>query len=254
MEISDIIKKVKELIKKGELPNVNLKVNKMEGKKVNMTLTLNTGSQRKERKTEVSVYMEDKTEKTDKEEDVTSFQELVDGYLEYIYEKYARDHKKRGEMGVYTTRDMSNILVNDLPYERGYYYTNKTTVRGIKNVRMKKEKETPKEVKEYMEKYTIRTGNSKEDRISVTELQRKYNKQDTIEEELSMESFKEKIRNEGYRIKAAVEKPYEYKKNELGEAKRVKIKQHKEEGAIQCVMEVKWNHEKLKELEENTKF
>ena len=115
MEISDIIKKVKELIKKGELPNVNLKVNKMEGKKVNMTLTLNTGSQRKERKTEVSVYMEDKTEKTDKEEDVTSFQELVDGYLEYIYEKYARDHKKRGEMGVYTTRDMSNILVNDLP-------------------------------------------------------------------------------------------------------------------------------------------
>lgn len=193
-----------------------------------------------EKREKVKEFLEEKTEKTENEKDIIVTNDLWDKY-----DDWNRDPTNNG--GPSTMVESATgmgMYLGQLNYNKFIGKINGKTVRGYTNIRYKSE---TSKVNEFLSKFTIKTE-SGDDRIALMNLlmvYREWGEGNKIGET----EFKNSANKYGYKMKAAVEKPY-YINSTTG-----KRKKRRNQVITHCITKLKWlpgaieslNYEGLKE-------
>jgi hypothetical protein len=209
-----------------------------------------------EKREKVKEFLEEKTEKTENEKDIIVTNDLWDKY-----DDWNRDPKNNG--GPSTMVESATgmgMYLGQLNYNKFIGKINGKTVRGYTNIRYKSE---TSKVNEFLSKFTIKTE-SGDDRIALLNLLMVYREwvrggsppyddepsgQRSRGKKIGETEFKNSANKYGYKMKAAVEKPY-YINSTTG-----KKKKRPNQVITHCFTKLKWlpgaieslNYEGLKE-------
>lgn len=193
-----------------------------------------------EKREKVKEFMEEKTEKTENEKDIIVTNDIWDKY-----DDWNRDPKNNG--GPSTMVESATgmgMYIGQLNYNKFIGKLNGKTVRGYTNIRYKSE---TSKVNEFLSKFTIKTE-SGDDRIALKNLLMVY-KEWMDCKKIGETEFKNSANKYGYKMKAAVEKPY-YINSTTG-----KREKRTNQVITHCFTKLKWlpgaieslNYEGLKE-------
>lgn len=193
-----------------------------------------------EKREKVKEFLEERTEKTENEKDIIVTNDLWDKY-----DDWNRDPKNNG--GPTTMVESSTIMgryIGQLNYNKFIGKVNGKTVRGYTNIRYKSE---TSKINEFLSKFTIKTE-SGDDRIALLNLLMVYREWGEGKK-IGETEFKNSANKYGYKMKAAVEKPY-YINSTTG-----KKKKRTNQVITHCITKLKWlpgaieslNYEGLKE-------
>lgn len=151
----------------------------------------------KNKRTHVMEFLSEYIEKSENKRDIITTRDIFDKYDEWFRGRKmtAMDYIDGGpmELGKY---------LGQLDYEKYIGKLYGKTVRGYRNLKWKSE---TSKVKDFMMKFTQKTTKA-EDRISLQNLLCVY--KEYTGETIASTEFMNKARKYGYKLKAAVEKPY----------------------------------------------
>jgi hypothetical protein len=227
--VQDVKRRVRDELRELDLMLVDLKV-------------VDLDAEEKATIEKVSMFMKDTTYVTEKQTDVIGTTELYEKYLQWNKEK---NHEIFPNIPVESSPHIPIRSCNSINYIKntcvlGKYlvHLNYTpwkakregkTIRGYGYLKYKDSADTSISVKEYMEKYTERTGSVK-DRVAISKLLPKFYSEN--KERYGLDTFKHKLVKYGYHTKAA--KETQRVEGRYGQEKVIKIGEE-----VQCVLKVR---------------
>jgi hypothetical protein len=235
--IEDVKKRVRDEIRELDLMLIDMKV---------------VDIQREEKETieKVKMFMERNTYATEKQTDVLGTTELYEKYLKWNKEK---NHEMFPNIPENSNPNLPIRSCNSINYIKntsvlGKYlvHLNYTpwkakregkTLRGYGYLKYAESADTSISVKEYMEKYTEKTGSVK-DRIVISKLLPKFYSEH--KERYGLETFKHKLVKYGYHTKAA--KETRRVEGRYGQEKVIKVGTE-----VPCVLKVRLKNEFFRE-------
>lgn len=182
-----------------------------------------------EKREKVKEFLEERTERTENEKDI-----IVTNDLWTKYDDWNRDPKNNG--GPSTMVESATgmgMYIGQLNYNKFIGKLNGKTVRGYTKIRYKSE---TSKVNEFLSKFTIKTE-SGDDRIAIMNLlmvYREWVRGDERGKKIGETEFKNSANKYGYKMKAAVEKPY-YINSTTG-----KRKKRTNQIITHCFTKLKW--------------
>lgn len=190
----------------------------------------------------VRMFMEENTMTTEKKTDVLGTTDLYNKYVSWNQKKNQELYPNKYIRDCVSINYVENSSVfgkhlTHMNYTQWKAKRENKTIRGFGYMKYRDGADNSVSVKEYMEKYTERTGSVK-DRIAIRKLLPKFYKEHS--ERYSQETFKNKLLKYGYHTKAA--KETQRVKGRYGQEKIIKVGEE-----VPCVLKVRLKDEFFRE-------